>query len=266
LLQATFETLPAADFAPRFMRAAAARGGVTMAYGRLNVDRTRFFQDAHLVTFQRAGEQPKPLPAAATGGFISSLSRQIYRAQLGSETAKKARWYAETVVGPKTSSGKATRNRLINEPVSNLASGDRTRTDILHEYFVSPERFAEFVRACQEIIPPTTLIEFLNVTLRYVAADSESVLSYARTPRIAAVMSFSQPMTAAGEAEMARMTAALIARIVAIDGAYYLPYRLHATKDQLLASYPRVPEFVARKRHYDPDLLFRNGLWDTYLA
>jgi FAD/FMN-containing dehydrogenase len=266
MLQAAFETMPVDQFAPKFMRAAAARGGVTMAYGRLDVTRERFFKEAHLVTFRRAGEQPRPLPVAKTGGVVSFLSRQVYRAQLDSETAKKARWYAETVVGPKTSSGRATRNRLINEPVSNLASGDRTRTDILHEYFVSAERFAEFVRICQDIIPKSSLIDFLNVTLRYVAADSESVLSYAKTPRIAAVMSFSQPMTPEGEAEMARITSELIARIVAIDGTYYLPYRLHASKEQLGAAYPRVAEFAARKRHYDPDLLFRNALWDTYFA
>jgi FAD/FMN-containing dehydrogenase len=79
-------------------------------------------------------------------------------------------------------------------------------------------------------------------------------------------MSFSQPMTPEGEAEMARITSELIARIVAIDGTYYLPYRLHASKEQLGAAYPRVAEFAARKRHYDPDLLFRNALWDTYFA
>ena len=63
------------------------------------------------------------------------------------------RWFAETVAAPAVTSGIATRNSLMNEPVSNLASDDRSRTDILHEYFVPPERFPEFLEACREIIP-----------------------------------------------------------------------------------------------------------------
>ena len=62
----------------------------------------------------------------------------------------------------------------MNEPVANLAGRDRGRTDILHEYFVPPERFAEFVAAFQAVIQRSKL-EFLNVTLRYVAGDNESV-------------------------------------------------------------------------------------------
>jgi hypothetical protein len=47
---------------------------------------------------------------------------------------------------------------------------------------------------------------------------------------------------------------------------YYLPYRLHATREQLRAAYPRVDAFVAAKRRYDPQLRFRNALWDSYFA
>jgi FAD/FMN-containing dehydrogenase len=32
------------------------------------------------------------------------------------------------------------------------------------------------------------------------------------------------------------------------------------------AIYPNTERFVALKRRYDPDLLFRNGLWDNYFA
>ena len=67
------------------------------------------------------------------------------------------------------------------------------------------------------------------------------------------------------EADMARMTRDLIDGIVSIGGAYYLPYRPHATVDQFVRSYARAGEFAAAKRVLDPGLLFRNNLWDTYL-
>jgi hypothetical protein len=34
----------------------------------------------------------------------------------------------------------------------------------------------------------------------------------------------------------------------------------------VVRAYPAVESFVATKRRYDPGLLFRNALWDKYLA
>jgi hypothetical protein len=68
-----------------------------------------------------------------------------------------------------------------------LAETNPRRTDILHEYFIPPDRFGDFLAACRDIIPASKQ-ELLNVTLRYVEADPTSVLSFAPAPRIAAVM------------------------------------------------------------------------------
>lgn len=266
LLKPTYSVKPAKDFASRFITACEADKSVTMAYGRLSLDKARFFTESLLVTYQQIPSRPKGgLPKASNGGLLSSLTRQVYRAQVGSDAAKRARWLAETVVSPKASSGIATRNTLMNEPVSNLANRDRKRTDILHEYFIPPERFADFIEACRRIIPSSKL-EFLNVTLRYVGADPTSVLAFAPKPRIAAVMSFSQELTSEAEVEMRRVTEALIEAMVGIGGTFYLPYRLHARRDQVAKAYPNVARFAERKRHYDPDLLFQNAMWQTYLA
>jgi FAD/FMN-containing dehydrogenase len=194
-----------------------------------------------------------------------SVSREIFRAQVGSDRAKRARWYAETVAAPKTSSGIASRNRLLNEPVANLAGRDRSRTDILHEYFLPPEGLEPFLGACRTIIPRSRQ-DLLNVTLRYVEADGTSVLAYAPATRVAAVMLFSQRMTAADDEDMAAMTARLIDAALEAGGAFYLPYRLHARREQVARAYPRLEEFIARKRHYDPGLLFQNTMWSRYLA
>jgi hypothetical protein len=153
----------------------------------------------------------------------------------------------------------------MNEPVITLDDRDPSRTDILHEYFVAPERFSEFVIACQQVIP-ASYQQLLNITLRFVDSDADSVLAYAPQPRLAAVLLFSQEKTVRGEADMARMTHALIERVLDLGGTYYLPYRPHASLDQLTRGYPRAAEFAARKRDIDRELLFRNQFWDGYLA
>lgn len=264
-LRPTFEVMPAEEFAQRFTRAIDTDPKVQMAYGRLNVNRADFFDEALMITYRPEQVPKEGMPKVDRGGFLSSISRRVYRAQTGSELAKRIRWFAETVAGPATSSGLGTRNSFMNEPVANLASSDKTRTDILHEYFVPPEKFPEFLLACRQIIPPRKA-EFLNVTLRYLAADEASVMAFAPTRRIAAVMSFSQEVTPEGEADMHQLTEALIERVIALGGAFYLPYRLHARRDQLERAYPNVARFVTRKLHYDPGELFRNAMWDTYLT
>jgi FAD/FMN-containing dehydrogenase len=236
-----------------------------MAYGRLSVSRKRFFDDALMVTYRPVTEQPKSLPPVTSSGKLTGLQNDIYRAQTGWEVAKNLRWFMESRLGPAITGARATRNSLMAEPVINLAQKDMRRTDILHEYFVAPERFGEFLAACRDIIPKSRA-EFLNVTLRYVAEDKTPALSIAPVRRIAAVMSFSQEVTPEGEIDMMQTTEALIERVTAIGGAFYLPYRLHARRDQVEKAYPAMSAFVAAKRRYDPGLLFRNTMWDTYFA
>ena len=257
-----YAVMDADAFAPAF-RAALDAGDVPMAYGRLSVGRDDFLTQALLITY-RVDPDQADLPPAAGSGWASHAAARLYRAQFGREVARDLRWFMETRVSPRVAAGAATRNGLMNEPVATLDDRDPTRTDILHEYFVPFDRFPDFLDVCRTVIL-NSFQEFLNVTLRFVDTDAESWLSYAAVPRIAAVMSFSQEMSARAEADMARMTRELVEGVLALGGSYYLPYRLHPTPDQLVRAYPRAPDFAAAKRALDPDGLFRNALWDRYL-
>lgn len=259
----SFEVMAAPSFGSRFVQLCS-DPAVSMAYGRLNVAAHGFLGEALMIGY-RPEAKPSGLPPAGAGGTLSAVSRRVYRSQTGSEAAKRLRWFTESMVLPRTVEGGATRNTLLNEPVSNLAGYDAGRTDILHEYFVPPDQFAQFISACQDVIPRFHQ-ELLNVTLRFVEADRTSVLAYAPGRRIAAVMSFSQKMSVAADADMQALTQALIDRVLALGGSFYLPYRLHARRDQVQRAYPALASFASLKRRYDPGLLFRNGLWDTWLA
>lgn len=262
LLTPRFEEVNGPDLGQRFVQQLAADSTIQMAYGRMDVALDRFLERALLITYTpvNGGE----IPPAAGSGFKSRASRYLFRSQVDSDRAKRFRWWTEADLGPRIASD-ASRNTLMNEPVVTLDDRDPFRTDILHEYFVAPERFAEFVQTCQAVIP-ASYQQLLNITLRYVNTDHDSVLAYAPGPRIAAVLLFSQEKTVRAESDMARMTHALIDRVLDIGGTYYLPYRPHASLGQLSRGYPQAAAFAARKRAADPDLLFRNHLWDGYFA
>jgi FAD/FMN-containing dehydrogenase len=259
LLEPHFREMPAADFADAFAQAVRT---APMAYGRLNVDRAGFFEQALLVAYAPVEGE---IPPAEGSGFMSRASRPIFRAQVGSDWVKRRRWWMETELGPRLA-GSASRNSLLNEPVVTLDDRDPTRTDILHEYFVAPDRYGDFLEAARRIIPGSYQ-ELLNITVRWVERDANSVLAYAPDgPRIASVLLFSQEMTLRAEADMARMTREMIDAVTALGGTYYLPYRPHATREQFRRAYPRWEEFAALKRRVDPALRLRNGFWDNYLA
>lgn len=261
-LTPAFTTLSAAEF-PTAFRAAVEDPTKPMAYGRLNVTRETLFDEALLVTYSPSDDQ-SDIPPATESGWLSHAASYLYRGQVGREGMKDWRWWVETSLGPRFA-GDSTRNSLMNEPIVTLDDRDPTRVDILHEYFVPFDAFDGFLAACRDVIPDA-FVEFLNVTLRYVAADTDSFLPHSPTPTIAAVMSFTQEMTARAEADHRRMTQALIERVLAIGGRYYLPYRPHATLEQFTRAYPRASELAALKREIDPNLTLRNNLWDSYMA
>ncbi|RKF13094.1 FAD-binding oxidoreductase [Roseovarius spongiae] len=261
-LKPAYQEMPAAAFGPRFLQAIA-DDGVSMAYGRLNVDRAAFFDHALMVTYRPSGDQDD-LPAIRAPGLEARLARRVYRAQLGNERAKRFRWWTETGLAPALGAGRVTRNSLLDTPVAARPGDHPMRTDIRHEYFVPPDRLADFLAACREVIP-ASYQSCLDATLRYVGRDSDSWLTYAPEPRIALALSFSQEMTRRAEADMARLTRELIYRVMEMSGAYYLPYRPHASLGQFSDAYPRARPFAAAKRDLDPDLVFRNALWDGYL-
>ena len=89
-------------------------------------------------------------------------------------------------------------------------------------------------------------------------------MAWAREEVFAFVIYYKQS-TKDHEKEMVEIwTRELIDAALSAGGTYYLPYQLHATKEQFHRAYPRANEFFTLKQHVDPNNRFRNKLWDKY--
>ena len=97
---------------------------------------------------------------------------------------------------------------------------------------------AAFLEKCHSIIPKYNG-DLLNVIVRNVHQDSDSFLRYADQDLFGLVMLFHQRRTPDVEALMQTMTQELIDAALSVGGRYYLPYRLHATKEQFVRATPR---------------------------
>jgi len=250
------ETLPASQYAAEYERKVGGDPSVGMAYGRLGVVPGRFLEEAILSLYRPAEPQPAQLPALKADKE-DWIKRLIFRGSVGSAFGKQLRWVLEKALGEHLAQKSMTRNQLENSDASFFMNRSRNQTDILHEYFLPPDKFPEMLERMREIIPKYRG-DLLNVTVRQVLKDGDSFMDYARGERLALVLFFNQPMGADAEERMGAMTRELIDAALALGGTYYLPYRLAATQEQFERAYPMARRFFELKRKYDPEGLFQN--------
>ncbi len=96
-LDPSFTEMPAAEFGDHFVNAANSVG-VNMAYGRLSVDRANFFEKALMVTYRPSRDQ-SDIPDVSGPGAKTELARRFYRAQIGSDLARRMRWLTQEIIG-----------------------------------------------------------------------------------------------------------------------------------------------------------------------
>lgn len=156
------------------------------------------------------------------------------------------------------------RNYEASYDVSELEPVSRTRsTYILEEYFIpvaSFEAFTARMRTTFDRHRPNVI----NVSIRHAAPDADSTMAWAREESFAFVIYYKQGVSTSAQKAVGEWTRELIDAALANGGTYYLPYQLHATREQFRRAYPRAEELFALKRRLDPAYRFRNKLWDKY--
>jgi FAD/FMN-containing dehydrogenase len=238
------------------------RPNVGMACARLSIVPSSFLGEAILYLFIQDPLPSGQIPALAEPG-MKELTRTIFRGQVESDYGKELRWTAERDLQKHLAETFASRNQLLNDSVDQVTNRSAASTDILHEYFVPRDRYGEFLGRLRVIVPQHHA-NLLNVTVREVCQDNDSMLRYADGNMVSFVLLFNQPFKADGEKQMQSLTQDLIDAALASRGRYYLPYRLHATPRQFEQAYPQARRFFELKRHYDPDELFQNEFYVKY--
>jgi FAD/FMN-containing dehydrogenase len=235
---------------------------VGMVYGRLCVAPDAFLGEAILNVYRRVpGSEGKvhPLPAPE----VSKLRRAVFRGSAASAYGKRLRWDAEKRLEPALAAERVSRNELLHQGVEAYLGRSRTSTDILQEYFVPRGRLAGFVARLRDIVPRYRA-DLLNVTVRSVARDDDTALRYADDDMFAVVMFYEIPRTSEADAAMAPMTREIVDAALALGGRHYLPYRLQATREQVVRAYPALTAFAEAKRRLDPAELLSNRFWERY--
>jgi FAD/FMN-containing dehydrogenase len=272
------EEFPAssANYATQFDRLVAQSTEKTgLAYGRVSVAPGPWFlRDARIIRLVPAYPNAAPSDLANTlddparplapRAWEIRIARAAFRASVGSDFGKLGRWAIERVRGQ--THHVVSRNGILRTPSEWFANRDPKFTEILHEYFVPPNQLTAFLDRIRPILRNSDGIDLLNVTLRSVQRDDDTILAYARQDEIGLVMLFRYPAVPDSDAKMRAITEQLIDAALASDGSYYLPYRPHATIEQFRRAYPRCNEFYELKQRYDPNELFENSFYRDYIV
>ena len=102
-----------------------------------------------------------------------------------------------------------------------------------------------------------------NVEIRSVHKEN-ILLDYAKADWLAVVLYLNFDVN---EQEMRKIKEAhseLIDLAQSLDGSFYLPYQLSATRAQIEKSYPEFGKFLELKKKYDADLLFTSKFYKKY--
>lgn len=179
----------------------------------------------------------------------------------------QGRWIRQHIIDPILYSGTQpvhTRNYEASYDVAELEPKDRDgSTYVLQEYFVPVEKFDEWIPRMKKVFNDND-VNVINVSIRHSLPDPGSKLAWAKTESFAFVVYHKQGTSEEDKVHVGNWTRQMIDEVLAVGGTYYLPYQLHATKEQLKRAYPLIDEYFLAKKKLDPTNKFTNSLWDRY--
>ena len=128
-------------------------------------------------------------------------------------------------------------------------------TEMITELYVPRGHLAAFMAAVREDFLQHQ-VDFIYGTIRLISKDEDAFLAWARDDYACVIFNLHVDHHADGLARARTDFQRLIDRAIEFDGSYFLTYHRYARRDQLLRCYPQMPEFLRRKRAFDPEQRF----------
>lgn len=237
---------------------------VRMHLARISVAPNSFLKEMYVTDYVLAESQQrleeyselKEENIIAAPKFLLGLSRY-------SEWGKNTFWDIQRSYFERTDGQFETRNNVMRSDSAFMEYENPNRTEVLQEYFVPIDSFTEYIDDLRTILSEEEL-NLLNITIRYVEKNENAVLSYAKDDMFALVLLINQGRS---ENEI-KQTEGIIRKMIDVTlkyhGSYYLPYYSYPTKDQLKKAYPRIEEFLQKKKDIDPEEGFVNLFYREY--
>lgn len=258
-----------ADFPAVFASQVAGDEAVRMTYTHLSTAPGSLLREAIVYTYEST-EEDEPVPALRERGS-DRFSRLVFNLARTGDLGQRVRWTAQRELLPHVRGCLRSRNEALREAEACMVGHNQAMyeslgflhnrlpqyTDVLHEYFLPHDQIVPFLEDLRTELGRHDAV-LLSASIRSVHQE-DVVLDYAQGERFSVVLYLSQGVSDAANEDMASLTRALVGASAARGGTFYLPYQQHYSKEQVEQAYPRLAEFFATKRRYDPGLRFQNS-------
>jgi decaprenylphospho-beta-D-ribofuranose 2-oxidase len=236
-------------------------------YARLDVDEDRAWQRLYCLDYRVEADDGRTLPGDALHEPDATKSQRLMLWAM-----RHFRWARRTrFAGDVLHRMRPERTRRNNVAKESIKVIERSRTAAsgraywLQEFFVPVARFTRFIEEGRQVLHEENF-RLLNTTVRFVPANHDAFLSYAREDCFSIVIFFEQLL----QPQAIRRTEAVLRRLLdcalACGGAHYLCYQRFASRQQLQQAYPKLDAFFELKRRYDPQQRFDNQFHQQYAA
>ena len=136
-------------------------------------------------------------------------------------------------------------------------------TDPITEIYVPRAQLADFMGAARADFKRHD-VDVIYGTIRLIEQDDESFLAWATEAWACVIFNIHTVHTPAGIERSSATFRRLIDLALARGGSYYLTYHRYASRQQVQASYPQLPEFLRLKQQHDPDGRFQSDWYRHY--
>ena len=235
---------------------------------------------------------------------MSLINRLLYKWAIPYTSVQSLRFKISDIIGRPLDwnykTGKE-RNLLLYESADALGElwQPLIRVDdtfILQEYFIPHSQFNNWFEKFRNIITTEILnksarsgkkkkeqVYLLNTTIRYVYNDDVTYLPYANCKlgassstaatgatddtddgMFAFVLYYRINRHGNADKRLAGIHNKLVDATLGVGGTFYLPYRHHYDKEQIVKSYPMFEDFVNEKIQFDPNNVFDNIWFQHY--
>jgi FAD/FMN-containing dehydrogenase len=136
-------------------------------------------------------------------------------------------------------------------------------SEMITEIYVERAKLAAFMEDAREALRAHRA-NVIYGTVRLIEKDDETFLAWARDRYACIIFNLHVDHTPAAIARATDAFRALIDLGIRHGGSYYLTYHRWARKDQVERCYPQLPEFLTRKRQFDPCEVFQSNWYRHY--
>src|SRR5579872_876637 len=136
-------------------------------------------------------------------------------------------------------------------------------SEMITELYVPRAAIAEFMTAVAADLRSNGE-SIIYSTIRFIEVDGETFLPWAKQRNACIIFNVHVDHSQAGIERAAGTFRRLIDQAIRLGGSFYLTYHRFATREQILACYPQLPELLRRKLHFDPEERFQSEWYRHY--